>query len=128
MKVVRYLFGMLLAALGGVFAFFGAMIALGAPHLGPGLKQTAIGTPLAAMGAFVWGISFRFVPVGWPKLFFSLFLLPLLLYLILLDLAVISLVLSPEDHEEFWSFAFLIPSMTAWYWQIRNVLRSADAI
>jgi uncharacterized membrane protein HdeD (DUF308 family) len=122
MRIVRYLFGILLGALGGILAFLSGMIALGVPHLGPGPVQTVIGTSLAAIGALAWGTSFRFAPSSWPRMFWGVFLLPLVLYPIFLYFALDSYY--PGNHEAFWFVPFFLLSVSVWYWQIRRVTRS----
>ena len=127
MKIVLYVEGVLLAAIGAALALNGVVIADGVvipgePRTGPGLVPTALGTLSAVTGAFAWGKSFGFIPSGWSKKFYFVFLLPVVLfYLGLLVLALRSY--DPGEYEVFWLAPFFVLSVPVWYWQIRRALR-----
>jgi hypothetical protein len=101
----------------------GAFIAAGLPHTPYGPWQTAIGTPLAVIGAFSWGRSFRLVPTGWPTIFFFVLLLPMAFYLLLFYFALGSYLYYPQHREVFWVIPFFLLSALAWLWQIRRVVQ-----
>jgi len=121
MRIINYLAGVLLAVLGAGLALDGVVFAWN--HDGPGLGPTALGTLSAVTGAIAWGKSFGFVPSGWSKKFYFVFLLPVVVfYLGFLALALRSY--DPGEYEVFWLAPFFALSVPAWYWQIRRVLRS----
>ena len=121
MRIINYLAGVLLAALGAGLALDGVVIAWN--HAGPGLGPTALGTASAVTGVVAWGTSFGFVPPGWSKKFYFVFLLPVVVFY--LGLPVLALPsYDPGEYEVFWLAPFFVLSVPAWYWEIRRVLRS----
>ena len=128
MKIINFLAGLLLAAMGAALALNGVVIAdgvvvPGGPRTGPGLGPTVLGTFSAATGAVAWGKSFSFLPSGWSKKFYFVFLLPVVVFY--LGVPVLALrSYRPGEYAVFWLVPFFILSVGAWYWEIRRVLRS----